>query len=76
MSPMWFKTIKDFITKVEDETEERGQDHVSRTLVLFPYLATGSLESTMLAHSVTGLVTYNLGENLDIQAVCTVCDPG
>lgn len=29
MSPMWFKTIKDFITKVEDETEERGQDHVT-----------------------------------------------
>ena len=49
MSPMWFKTIKDFITKVEDETEERGQDHVSRTLVLFPYLATGLLESSFVS---------------------------
>lgn len=49
MSPMWFKTIKDFITKVEDETEERGQDHVSRTLVLFPYLATGLLESSYVS---------------------------
>ena len=41
MSPMWFKTIKDFITKVEDETKERGQDHVSKTFLLFPYLVTG-----------------------------------
>ena len=28
----------------------------------------------MLACGAAGLVTWNLGENLDIQAVCTVCD--
>jgi len=46
MSPMWFKTIRNFITKVEDETEERRRDHVGRTFVLFPYQVTGLLESS------------------------------
>ena len=46
MSPMWFKTIKNFVTKVEDETEERRQDHVGRTFVPFAYLVTGLLESS------------------------------
>ena len=55
MSPMWFKTIKDFITKVEDETEERGQDHVSKTFSALPLpgdrprLVTGLLESSYVS---------------------------
>lgn len=49
MSPMWFKTIENFITKVEDETEERRQDHVGRTFVLFLYLVTGLLESSYVS---------------------------
>ena len=49
MSPMWFKTIKNFITKVEDETEERRRDHVGRTFVLFPYQLTGLLKSSYVS---------------------------
>ena len=36
MSPRWFKTIENFITRVEDEAEERKQNHhskVGRTMV-------------------------------------------
>ena len=36
MSPPWFKTIENFITRVEDEAEERKQNHksqVGRTMV-------------------------------------------